>query len=168
MSLTNFNLCCPDHSITSLNQSNNQSQFPTMPLHYIISSYYYIANLHLNCDTSNLLGPLFCQTGNIFLIPQVSKRLNNFLNRTFSLTQIFLVNTYNKTSSLTKCKLWRFSWQLQVNTFNTHHDNHNRTAYHLKHAQPQTMLLTILYKTTFHHFITFFKHLFTSPTKRLQ
>ena len=97
MSLTNFNLCCPDHSITSLNQSNNQSQFPTMPLHYIISSYYYIANLHLNCDTSNLLGPLFCQTGNIFLIPQVSKRLNNFLNRTFSLTQIFLVNTYNIT-----------------------------------------------------------------------
>ena len=97
MSLTNFNLCFPDHSITSLNQSNNQSQFPSMPLHYIFNSYYYIVNLHINCATSNLLGPLFCQTGNIFSILQIPKRFNNFLNRTFSLTQIFLVNTYSIT-----------------------------------------------------------------------
>ena len=82
--LTNFNLWCPDHSITLLNRSNNQSQ----PLCLGTTSSPIITRSLTLTSTTPLQ---ISQAINISSIPHIPKAFNNFLNCTFSLPQLFFV-----------------------------------------------------------------------------
>lgn len=79
----------------------------------------YITNLHLNCTSLNLIGPLSSLTSNVFLMPHIPKTFSNFVNRTFSFPQKFFSTfaaSLSQTFPLALFKCRPYNKQFSVNT----------------------------------------------------